>query len=65
MSNEQKTDNIVLFVLALCGVSLHILLNEQYGFHHDELDFILSARQFSWGYIFDPPISPPLRADRA
>jgi 4-amino-4-deoxy-L-arabinose transferase-like glycosyltransferase len=58
MSKEQKTDNIFLFVLALCGVTIHTLLNGQYGFHRDELDFIMNARQLSWGYVSYPPITP-------
>ena len=58
MTTEQKTDNIFLFILAFCGVTIHILLNGQYGFHRDELDFIMSARQLSWGYISYPPITP-------
>jgi hypothetical protein len=58
MTKEQKTNNILLFMLALCGVAIHILLNGQYGFHRDELDFIMNARQLAWGYISYPPMTP-------
>jgi len=58
IAKDQKTDTIILFVLAFCGVLLHILLNGQYGFHRDELDFIVNARQLDWGYISYPPITP-------
>ena len=51
MNSEHKTDNRLLLVLALCGTLFHILLNGQYGFHRDELDFIMSARQLEWGYV--------------
>ena len=44
MTKEQKTDNLILFLLAIGGVIFHILLNRQYGFHRDELDFIMNAR---------------------
>ena len=58
MTKAQKTDNILLLSLALCGTLIHILLNGQYGFHRDELDFIMNARQLDWGYISYPPLTP-------
>src|SRR5512141_1570893 len=58
MDKNTRADNIILIVLAVCGVSIHILLNGQYGFHRDELDFIMNARQLDWGYVSYPPITP-------
>ena len=49
MNSEQKKDTFILLGFALCGTLLHILLNGQYGFHRDELDFIMNARQLDWG----------------
>ena len=51
-------DKGILLVLAFSGALLHILLNGQYGFHRDELDIIMSARQLDWGYVAYPPITP-------
>lgn len=58
MNKEQKTDNLILLHMALGAVIFHIALNGQYGFHRDELDFIMNARQLDWGYVSYPPITP-------
>jgi hypothetical protein len=58
MDKGHKTDTILLVTLALAGVLIHILLNGQYGFHRDELDFIMNARRLDWGYVSYPPITP-------
>jgi hypothetical protein len=52
------SDNGLLLLLAACGALLHILLNGQYGFHRDELDIIMNARQLAWGYVAYPPVTP-------
>lgn len=58
MAKENKTDNLILLLMALGAAIFHIALNGQYGFHRDELDFIMSARQLDWGYVSYPPITP-------
>ncbi len=57
-NKEHKADNILLFSMAIIAVLFHILLNGQYGFHRDELDFIMNARQLDWGYVSYPPMTP-------
>src|SRR5512141_2858846 len=58
LNKDQKTDNIILVTLALACTLFHILLNGQYGFHRDELDFIMNARHLDWGYVSYPPFTP-------
>lgn len=58
MNREQKNNTLILLLMAFCAVILHITLNGQYGFHRDELDFIMNARQLDWGYVSYPPITP-------
>lgn len=58
MDSNHKSDTILLLAVAAVGTLIHILLNGQYGFHRDELDFIMSARQLDWGYVSYPPITP-------
>lgn len=47
----------------LCGIAaafalLHILTNNRYGFHRDELQFLSDARHLDWGYVSYPPFTP-------
>ena len=57
-TEEQKSNNQILLLLALGGTLIHILLNGQYGFHRDELDVLMNARQLDWGYVAYPPFTP-------
>ncbi len=52
------SDTSILLLLAAFGVLIHTLLNGQYGFHRDELDILMNARQLDWGYVAYPPFTP-------
>jgi hypothetical protein len=52
------SDTAWLCLLGGCVALVHILLNGQYGFHRDELDILMNARQLNWGYVAYPPFTP-------
>ncbi|MFN2137955.1 MAG: glycosyltransferase family 39 protein [Candidatus Promineifilaceae bacterium] len=52
------SDNMLLLLLGSAVALFHILTNGQYGFHRDELDILMNARQLAWGYVAYPPITP-------
>ncbi len=63
MENDRpnlRSDLAVLLLVGLGVALLHVLTNGQYGFHRDELDIILNARQLDWGYVAYPPLTPLL-----
>jgi hypothetical protein len=54
-----RLSDVNVLVLFGLGVALfHSITNGQYGFHRDELDFIMNARQLHWGYVSYPPVTP-------
>jgi 4-amino-4-deoxy-L-arabinose transferase-like glycosyltransferase len=53
-------ENRAIWLLAMGAVVIHVLANGQYGFHRDELDMIMNARQLDWGYVAYPPVTPLL-----
>jgi hypothetical protein len=55
-----RSDFGILLLVGLGVALLHLLTNGQYGFHRDELDIIMNARQLEWGYVAYPPLTPLL-----
>jgi hypothetical protein len=47
-----------LLVLGLVVALIHAAFNGKYGFHRDELDILMNARQLDWGYVAYPPFTP-------
>lgn len=52
------TDTAILVWMAVALILLHCLVNNQYGFHRDELNFIEDGRHLAWGYVDCPPFTP-------
>jgi 4-amino-4-deoxy-L-arabinose transferase-like glycosyltransferase len=56
--NYLHTDTAILAWMAVGLIILHCLVNNQYGFHRDELNFIEDGRHLAWGYVDCPPFTP-------
>ena len=50
----------LVVLLALAKLLLHLLTNQQYGFHRDELDTLDAAKRLAWGYVNYPPFTPAM-----
>lgn len=48
----------ILFGIAGAVVLLHLLTDNRYGFHRDELQFLSDARHLDWGFVAYPPFTP-------
>lgn len=57
-SPKRLNDVTVLLLVGLGVAAVHIVANGQYGFHRDELDMLMNARQLDWGYVSYPPLTP-------
>ena len=51
------SDNSLLILIGIGAAIFHTLTNGQYGFHRDELDILMNARQLDWGYVAYPPLT--------
>lgn len=57
-SAHRVSDSALLLLIGGGVMMFHILTNGQYGFHRDELDILMNARQLDWGYVAYPPLTP-------
>jgi hypothetical protein len=48
----------MLLGIAAVVALLHVLTNNRYGFHRDELQFLSDARHLDWGFVAYPPFTP-------
>ena len=53
-----RTETFALAGIAAAIALLHLLTNNRYGFHRDELQFLSDARHLDWGFVAYPPFTP-------
>ncbi len=54
------TDLQILIFVACIRFVIHLLANNQYGFHQDALAFLANGQALDWGYVAYPPLTPLL-----
>jgi hypothetical protein len=56
-----RLDGLILWGIAAIVILIHLLTNNRYGFHRDELQFLSDARHLDWGFVAYPPVTPFLQ----
>ena len=56
-SYAPRATAVVAFI-ALAIAAVHLLTNQRYGFHRDELQTLSDALHLDWGFIPYPPLTP-------
>jgi 4-amino-4-deoxy-L-arabinose transferase-like glycosyltransferase len=53
-----QTHTLALIAVAATVALVHILTNNRYGFHRDELQTLSDALHLDWGFVAYPPFTP-------
>ena len=54
---DSRADTLILVAVAASMALLHVLTNNRYGFHRDELQFLSDARHLDFGFVPYPPFT--------
>lgn len=58
-SVERRASDFTAILAIAAAISLiHLLTNNRYGFHRDELQFLTDASHMDWGFVPYPPLTP-------
>jgi len=55
---QPRADTAAVLAVAAAVAIVHLLTNQRYGFHRDELQFLSDARHLDWGFVAYPPLTP-------
>jgi hypothetical protein len=58
IDTRARTDTILLLGIATLLALVHLLTNNRYGFHRDELQVLSDALHLDWGFVAYPPVNP-------
>src|ERR1700691_6248230 len=58
MDARVNSDMVGVFLIAALIALLHILTNNRYGFHRDELQTLSDGLHLDWGFVAYPPFTP-------
>ncbi len=53
-----RFQTVEIFAIAGAIAVIHVLTNNRYGLHRDELQFLSDARHLDWGFVAYPPLTP-------
>src|ERR1700685_3904378 len=55
---RSPADTYLLLAIAGVVALVHLLTNNRYGFHRDELQVLSDALHLDWGFVPYPPVTP-------
>jgi 4-amino-4-deoxy-L-arabinose transferase-like glycosyltransferase len=58
IDKRARTNTAALLAIAGAVMLLHVLTDNRYGFHRDELQVLSDARHLDWGFVAYPPFTP-------
>jgi Dolichyl-phosphate-mannose-protein mannosyltransferase len=56
-ARSRLAENVPLFAIAVGLILIHVVTDNRYGFHRDELQFLTDARHMDWGFVAYPPFT--------
>lgn len=58
IDTHSRANTMVLLGIAATVALAHLLTNNRYGFHRDELQVLSDALHLDWGFVAYPPVTP-------